>query len=112
MHEMAICCALMDMVTAEVHRRNAGHVCEIRMSIGGLTCLEPRVLVSAFEIASENSELEGATLTVTRHPVRLYCEDCGGERTADRHFRCSCCQGTNVRLLPGQGMTLDEIVCQ
>lgn len=112
MHEIAVSCALMDVVSAEVRRRGLRRVTEIRMSIGGLQGIEPRVLVSSFEMLAENTEMEGAILAITRRPVRIYCRDCRTERVADRRFRCEACQGDDVKILPGDGMTVDEIVCQ
>ena len=83
---------------------------EIRMSIGGLQSLEPATLVSSFEIVSADTPLEGATLNVRRRPLRVLCRGCRGERTATASFRCETCGGGEVRVLPGEGMTVDEIV--
>jgi hydrogenase nickel incorporation protein HypA/HybF len=110
MHEMAVSCALIDVVGAELRRRGGGRVEEIRMSIGGLQGIEPDLLAASFALLSEDTDIAGARLNITRRPVRLYCRTCRGERRADRHFRCESCAGEAVSLLPGAGMTLDEIV--
>ncbi|WP_223632961.1 hydrogenase maturation nickel metallochaperone HypA [Rhodobacter sp. TJ_12] len=110
MHEMAICCALVEAVGAELARRGGGQVETVRMSIGALQGIEPDLLISAFALLSEDTAMAGAALAITRRPARLQCRTCKGERAADRHFHCASCGGTEVSLLPGKGMTLDEII--
>lgn len=109
MHEMAICCALIDCVGAELRRAGGGRVASVRMSIGALQGIDPELLVSAFALVAEGTALAEARLDITRRPARLICRACGGEHDADRRFRCADCGGEAVSLLPGAGMTLDEI---
>ena len=110
MHELAICCSLVDVVCAELRRQGGGRVREIRMSIGGLQSIEPATLVSSFDIVSADTPLRGAVLKVRRRPLRVLCRACDGERTATPSFRCETCGSGEVQMLPGEGMTVDEIV--
>ncbi|HEY0331003.1 MAG TPA: hydrogenase maturation nickel metallochaperone HypA [Rhodopseudomonas sp.] len=110
MHEITITCALMRVVNEEVLRRGGGKVSAITMTIGGLQGIEPRVLQSSFDLLAEDTNMAGALLRINRRPVRVFCRDCQDERVADQRFRCGSCQGSDVSMLPSEGMTVDEIV--
>lgn len=110
MHEMAIGCALMDVVSAEMRRRGGGRVAEIRMTIGALQGIEPRSLQSAFEVLAADTELAGARLSITRRPLRIFCRTCQAQEIADSRFRCRSCEGGDVSVLPAGAMTVDEII--
>jgi len=110
MHEITITCALMRVVGEEVARRGGGRVAEITMTIGGLQGIEPRVLESSFNLLAEDTVMAGALLKINRRPVHIFCGECEAERVADHRFRCGSCHGSNVKILPSEGMTVDEIV--
>jgi hydrogenase nickel incorporation protein HypA/HybF len=110
MHEIAITCALMRVVGEEVTRRGGGKVSEITMTIGGLQGIEPRVLESSFQLLAEDTVMAGALLKINRRPVTIFCGECDAERVADNRFRCGACHGSNVKILPSAGMTVDQIV--
>ncbi len=110
MHEITITCALMKVVSEEASRRGGGRVTEIAMTIGGLQGIEPSVLQSSFGLLAENTIMAGAQLRINQRPVRVYCRQCDDILVADARFRCGSCHGSDVRIQPSEGMTVDEIV--
>jgi hydrogenase nickel incorporation protein HypA/HybF len=110
MHEITITCALMKVVSDEAKRRGGGRVTEITMTIGGLQGIEPRVLESSFSLLAEDTIMAGAQLKINQLPVRVFCRQCDDILVADARFRCGTCHGSDVRIQPSGGMTVDEIV--
>ena len=109
MHEIAIACALFDLVAKQASRYPADRVSGVTMSLGGLQALEPTSIEVCFALLAEGTNVAGAVLTINRRPVTAFCRDCGKEDEVDPRFRCGACHGENVQGFASQGMMLEKI---
>jgi hydrogenase nickel incorporation protein HypA/HybF len=64
-HELAIIEAVLDMVTERLP--DAAVSC-VRLEVGELSCAVPDSLQFCFELATEGTTLQGASLEITRTP--------------------------------------------
>ncbi len=112
MHEIAIACALFDLVAKQARRFPDKRVTGVTMSIGGLQALEPASIGVCFELLAEGTKIAGAVLTILRRPISTFCRDCDREQVVDSQFRCGYCNGENVSAFVSHGMTLDKISVQ
>jgi len=109
MHEIAIACALFDLVARQARDYPADRVTGVTMSIGGLQALEPTSIGVCFELLAEGTNIAGAVLTIQRRPVTAFCRDCAKEGEVDPQFRCGGCHGENVQSFASQGMMLEKM---
>lgn len=109
MHEIAIACALFDLVQKQVAAFPQDHVTGVTMSIGGLQALEPSSIAHCFALLAESTKIAGAVLTIDRRPLLAFCRDCGGEQVIDARYRCSCCLGEKLQAFSSSGMMLEKI---
>jgi len=76
-HEMSIASAIHHSCREELARRGGGRLLEVRVAIGELSAVEPRLLAFAWEAVVSGGIDEGARLEIEWHPVRQCCPDCG-----------------------------------
>lgn len=69
MHELSIAMSLVEMATEEAEKRGA-RVVAMHVKVGLLSGVLKEALMSAYEMASEGSSLEGAPLVIDQPPGR------------------------------------------
>jgi hydrogenase nickel incorporation protein HypA/HybF len=109
MHEVAIACALFDLVVQHASRYPTERVSGVTMSIGGLQALEPASIQVCFAHLAEGTHIAGAVLSINRRPVTAFCRDCGKEHVVDSQLRCASCHGESVQGFASEGMLLEKI---
>lgn len=77
MHEATVCASLLKMVAEEAKRWNVRQIVSIRLGVGVFTAIEPHALTACFELLSEGTIAEGASLQVERIPAVALCQQCG-----------------------------------
>lgn len=113
MHELSICQALIEQVTAIAHDQSASSVCDIYVSIGPLSGVESHLLQNAFPIAAAGTVAGGATLHLHSSPVRIVCEQCGEEsEVAPNRLVCGQCVSWRTRMLSGDELLLERVCLQ
>ncbi len=110
MHEMGIMTGVLDSVNSAAQAANATKVTKISLSIGEMTEVIQDALEFAFEVMSEGTLSEGATLEVTTIKPRSLCLDCGEEFDHDRFHRvCPKCGSYSTNLVRGRELDIDSI---
>lgn len=77
MHEASICASLLDIVVEEANRCHAEKIVGVRVKVGIFAAVEPHALSACFELFTEGTIADGATLTVDRIPANAVCRKCG-----------------------------------
>jgi hydrogenase nickel incorporation protein HypA/HybF len=109
MHELAICQALLEQVEA-VARERAGRVTRVRLAVGPLSGVEPRLLESAYTLACAGTAAEGSELEIDEAPVRVRCRECGAESEASANrLLCGECGGWQTNLASGDELLLLKV---
>lgn len=110
MHELSVCQNMLAQVSEVATRHRARGVTGIRVQIGPLSGVEPRLLAQAFPLASAGTIAEGAALTLEELPVRVQCETCGRESEASANrLTCGACGDWHTRLIGGDEMLLASV---
>ncbi|HLJ90167.1 MAG TPA: hydrogenase maturation nickel metallochaperone HypA [Candidatus Angelobacter sp.] len=81
MHELSIAMSIVEMAQEESARRGGSRVSSVHLKLGALSGVVKEALVSAYELACEQTELEGSELKIEDIPVVVFCPRCQGERT-------------------------------
>ena len=110
MHELSICQALLDQVAQLACERQAERVVSVTVRIGPLSGIEPRLLESAYPLASAGTLAAGSRLIVERSPLRVRCRECGAEcEVSPSSLLCTACRGWRTEILSGDELLLASI---
>jgi hydrogenase nickel incorporation protein HypA/HybF len=81
MHELSIAMSILDVVEEECARRGEGRVAAIHLKLGALSGVVKESLLSAFELAREETDMKDCDLLIEEIPIVVYCPACGTERS-------------------------------
>ena len=110
MHELAVCQALIEQVEAIARERSAQRVETVRVSIGPLSGVEPRLLEQAFPVASAGTVADGASLELDCLPLRVRCQQCGQVSDAlPSRLICGHCGDWHTDLVSGDELILSRV---
>jgi hydrogenase nickel incorporation protein HypA/HybF len=110
MHEMSIAQSLLDVVNEEMRKNNATVLKSVLVHIGQLSAIVPESLSFCFEIMTSGTELEGAKLNMEVIPLTGNCRGCGQTfEIKDYAFECPFCDGTDIKTLSGQELSIVEM---
>jgi hydrogenase nickel incorporation protein HypA/HybF len=106
MHELG----LTQEIVALVRERTAGaKVNRVVLEVGKLAAVLPDALLFCFDLCTEGTELEGATLEIRELPGRARCLECGTELTLDKPFGQCSCGNTFLEWLSGEELRITEL---
>ncbi len=107
MHEFSICRSILRQVTLAAEQRGNGRVRVIRLRLGPLAGVSATELERAMPLVSQGSIADGAAIVTELVPLRVACEVCGAESTADpARLACGACGNHKVRPLSGDELLL------
>lgn len=118
MHEYSVVTELVALLLRRLEG-TAGTILSVRLKKGELRILSDTALVSAFEIVSQRTRLEGASLEIEEVKASLSCRACGYRGPAEYlrdeafHFAipvlsCPRC-GETVEILSGRELLVDSV---
>ncbi len=92
MHELSIAMSIIDVVSEEATRRKA-RVDAVHLKVGVLSGVVADALQFSYEMACQDTPLQGSRLVIEEVPIVVYCSRCQAERTLDsmQLFCCPAC---------------------
>ena len=104
MHELSIALSIID-VAGEVLARQQGvnRVEAIHLRLGPLSGVVKEALLSAWDLACEQSPVAGSRLVIEDVPVAVFCPQCNAERSvvSIQEMRCRECGTLCPRVCAG-----------
>jgi hydrogenase nickel incorporation protein HypA/HybF len=79
MHELSIAISIMELAEEEAERRGV-QVNIVHLKLGALFGVVKEALLSCYEMAFENTPLQGSRLLVEDVPVVIFCPSCRAQR--------------------------------
>jgi hydrogenase nickel incorporation protein HypA/HybF len=99
-HEMSLCQAIADTVSAQA---DGASVRQVNVRIGYLRQVVPESLLFSWEVLTMDTPLAGCTLDVEHVPAVVVCAGCGARTTLDLPvLACSSCASHDVELVSGE----------
>ena len=98
MHELAIAEGVVDTVT---QRLPGARITSVHLEIGALSGVVADSIRFCFDLATEGTGLEGATLDITEPPARCRCRSCGTEFQPDSLIVLCPCGSADAAVLAG-----------
>jgi hydrogenase nickel incorporation protein HypA/HybF len=111
MHEMGIAMEIVEIAMASIPQdlKNS-RVARVNLKIGKLTAIVPDSLRFCFDIVSQHTPLNHATLHIEEIPVVVKCCDCNDEYAIDEPvFTCRTCHGRSVDMVSGRELDIHSI---
>jgi hydrogenase nickel incorporation protein HypA/HybF len=105
-HELAI---VEDIIMSVCEASNGARITRVVVEIGRLTAVLPDAVRFCFELASDGTPAEGATLEIIETPGRARCRACSAELTLDRPFGRCACGGTELDWLAGDELRIQSM---
>ena len=111
MHEMGIAMQIVEIATASVPKELKDvDVKRVNLRVGKLAAVVPESLRFCFQIAAQETPLEGAELVIDEIPIMARCNDCKHEWTiANPVFECEKCKSGSIIILSGRELDIESI---
>ena len=113
MHELSIAMSIIELAEEEAARRGA-RINAVHLRLGALAGVVKSALQSSYEMACENTPLQGSQLIVEEVPVVVYCPSCRADRplSSSQFFSCGECGTPTSQVVQGKELELVALEIQ
>jgi hydrogenase nickel incorporation protein HypA/HybF len=103
MHELSIAMGIVDAALEEAQQRGV-RVSAVHLRLGALSGVVKDALLFSYEVACQDTPLEGSHLIVEDVPVVVFCPHCNERRTlaSIQLFECPECGAPTGNILQGK----------
>lgn len=110
MHEMPVTQSVLEIALRHAESADASRITDIYLVIGQLSSFVDDAIQFYWDIISEGTIAQGATLHFERIPAQARCDNCGAEyRLEGMDFTCPGCGGVAVTIVAGKEFYVDSI---
>ncbi|HUA43144.1 MAG TPA: hydrogenase maturation nickel metallochaperone HypA [Streptosporangiaceae bacterium] len=106
MHELSITESLVDAVIARLPGKR---VTCVRLEIGALSGVVADSVRFCFDIVTQGTDLEGATLEIRQPPASCHCRICDVDFEPDSPIALCPCGSAEVTVLAGQELKITSV---
>jgi hydrogenase nickel incorporation protein HypA/HybF len=103
MHELSIAIGIVEAAGEEAKQRNV-QVSAVHLRLGALSGVVKDALLFSYEVACQNTPLEGSRLLIEEVPVAVYCPQCKAKHVLEsvQLFACPQCGAPTGDVLQGK----------
>jgi hydrogenase nickel incorporation protein HypA/HybF len=103
MHELSIAMGIVEAAVDEAKQRNV-HVNAVHLRLGALSGVVKDALLFSYEIACQDTPLQGSRLLIEEVPVVVFCSRCQQKRVLEsvQSFTCPECGAPTGDVLAGR----------
>jgi hydrogenase nickel incorporation protein HypA/HybF len=113
MHELSIAMSIVDICTEEVHKAGASKVTQVDLEIGSLSGVETEALEFSWDVAVNDSLVQGARLVIHKMEATARCKSCHSEFNIDNFFSpCPTCGAFGFDILRGKELQIKAITVE
>lgn len=110
MHELSIAQSILDIVNQHLPADKNTSVKSVKVRIGKLSNVLPDSLRFCFEAITKDSKFENTELLINFIPITIECKDCNKQtEISDYVFTCPACSSTNLQVVGGNDLNIEEI---
>ncbi|MDZ8026549.1 MAG: hydrogenase maturation nickel metallochaperone HypA [Nostoc sp. DedQUE11] len=106
MHELGI---TQNIVAIVAEHAKGAKVQRVSLEIGKLSAIMPDAIRFCFDICTQGTVLQGATLEILEIPGLARCQQCGAEIHLDKPFGICNCGSVELHLISGEELKIKEI---
>jgi hydrogenase nickel incorporation protein HypA/HybF len=103
MHELSIAMGIVEAAVDEAKQRNV-QVSAVHLRLGALSGVVKDALLFSYEVACQDTPLEGSRLLIEEVPVAVFCPQCKEKRVLEsvQLFACPECGSPTRDVLQGK----------
>ncbi len=103
MHELSIAMGIVDAALDEAQRRNV-HVSAVHLRLGALSGVVKEALLFSYEVACQDTALQGSRLIVEEVPATVFCPKCQQQHVLPsiQSFTCPQCGAPTMDIRHGK----------
>lgn len=110
MHEVGIMEQTLAIALENAQRQNAKKIHRLKMRIGTISGVVPEALSFAFDVVTQGTIAENATLTIETVPVTCYCPNCQlNFEPEELIYQCPQCHQISRQILTGKEIELTSL---
>lgn len=111
MHELSIAYNIVELSEKAAVDAGAIQVKAVHLRLGGLAGIVKSALLFSWEVATQDTLLEGATLEIEDLPVIVFCPTCQQARTlpSAQLFHCPICDTPTAQVLQGRELEVKSL---
>ena len=104
MHELSIAMSIVEMAQEEAEQRGGVQVTAVHLKLGALSGVVKEALLSAYEVACDDTPLQGSRLVIEEVPVVVFCPSCQAPRplSSVQLFCCAQCGTPTSEVVQGK----------
>jgi hydrogenase nickel incorporation protein HypA/HybF len=113
MHELSIAMNIVDMAQEEAQQRGV-QVNAVHLRLGALSGVVKDALLSCYEMAANDTPLQGSQLIIEDVPVVVFCPKCNSQRplSSIQYFCCSECGSPTSEVIQGRELEVVALEIQ
>jgi hydrogenase nickel incorporation protein HypA/HybF len=113
MHELSIAISIVELAEEEAERRGV-QVKAVHLKLGALSGVVKEALLSCYEMACENTPLQGSRLLVEDVSVVIFCPSCQAQRplSSMQLFCCAECGSPTSEVVQGKELEVVALEIQ
>lgn len=110
MHELSVTESILDITLRHAEAAGAKRVTDLNIVVGQLASIVDDSVQFYWDMVSQGTPAEGATLHFRRVPAELECQECGRRYAPDgEELACPVCDSLRVKVTAGEEFFLDSI---
>ncbi len=111
MHELSIAMSILELADEEAERRGGVAIAAIHLKIGPLSGVVKEALLSAYELAVEQTPLRECRLILEEVPIAVHCSSCNAERAVRslQSFTCAECGTPASQIIRGRELQVTAL---
>jgi hydrogenase nickel incorporation protein HypA/HybF len=104
MHELSIAMSIVEMAQEEADQRGGVQVSAVHLKLGVLSGVVKEALLSAYEMACDDTPLKSSRLIIEEVPVVVFCPSCQRQRllSSVQLFCCAECGTPTAEIVQGK----------
>jgi hydrogenase nickel incorporation protein HypA/HybF len=113
MHELSIAMSIVELAEEEAERRGV-QINAVHLKLGALSGVVKEALLSSYEMACADTQLQGSRLIFEEVPVIVFCPHCQAQRTLNsvQWFCCSECGTPTSEIVQGKELEVTALEIQ
>lgn len=110
MHEISLMAQTLEIALENARQQGANKINRLKMRIGKMSGVVPEALEFAFDVVTQGTIAQGATLEIESVPVVCYCSQCQQEFSPpDVFYQCPNCQQFTQKVISGKEIELTSL---
>ena len=111
MHELSIVQGIIETVSESAEAASAKKIIAVYLRVGALAGVVKDALLFSYDLATQETMLEGSKLIVEQLPVFIFCQVCGKdvELPTVQSFRCPICNSPSAAIKQGKELEIRSI---